>query len=157
MTAARHGGARPGAGRPPRATPHADAHVRLDEATAARLAEPYAGDLPAALRGTAEAWDALCTAAQPRLRDALSDADLRACMDAANGLILTAGFLGQHLPQDLADHGDPAYRATAKKVARLHRADAAALELWCRAWWAADDADQLAVWRRVAGADHPGP
>lgn len=145
MTASRHGGARPGAGRPPRAAPAAKTQVTLDESTAAWLAEPYAGDLPGALRETAQAWEALCRAAYPRLRDALSDADLRAC-------------LGQHMPQDLHDHGDPAYRATAKRVSRIHVADRAALELWCRAWWAAEDGpDQLAVWQRVAGADHPGP
>lgn len=152
------GGARPGAGRPPRSVPGVKSQVALDEPLAAWLAEPYAGDLPEALRSTAQAWEALCHAAYPRLRDALSDADLRACLDVANGLMLTAGFLGAHLALDLADHGDPAYRKTAARVARLHRADAAALELWCRAWWAAqEDADHLAVWRRVAGQDHPGP
>jgi hypothetical protein len=72
--------------------------------------------------------------------------------------MLTAGFLGAHLALDLADHGDPAYRKTAARVARLHRADADALELWCRAWWAAqEDADRLGetvyLYETGAGAD----
>jgi hypothetical protein len=149
-------------GRPRRDYEPADAHVRLDATLAAWLCEPYlhageAPDLPNALRETAQVWRALCLAAYPRIRAALSEADLRACLDVANGLILTAGFIGQHLAVDLHDHGDPAYAATSERVAALHPADRAALELWCRAWWGAPDDDvQDRVWKRVAGAGPPG-
>lgn len=148
MTASTWGGARKGAGRPrTHRPPHADAHVRLDEPTAAQLAAAWGGDLPAALRGTAEAWVALEREALARLQGQFTAAELRACLDVANGLLLVEGFLGEHLAADLADHGDPAYAALAGRVATLHRFDRAVLELWCRRWWAAGtDEEQQRVW-----------
>lgn len=154
-TPSRHGGRRPGAGRKPSPQgPGAKAWTTLPPELAAWLAEGHQGDTAAALRELAQLWRTQADGAYQRIRAALSDADLRACLDVANGLLLTAGFVGEHLPLDLQDHGDPAYLGTAQRVATLHPADAAHLELWCRAWWAAgqDEARVSAVWERIASA-----
>jgi hypothetical protein len=147
------GGKRPGAGRKPSPTgPGTKAFTTLPPALASWLAEPYAGDVPQALRETAQLHCAQAHAAYPRIRAALTDADLHACLDAANGLLLTTGLLGQHLAADLQDHGDPAYAETAERVAGLDDLARVHLELWARAWWAADDDRQAGVMARVTAA-----
>lgn len=146
------GGKRPGAGRKPSPTgPGAKAWTTLPAPVATWLAEPYDGDLATALRETAALHYGQAHAAYPRIRAALTDADLHACLDVANGLMLTTGFLGQHLAADLEDHGDPAYAEAAARVAQLDELARVHLELWCRAWWAAGDDRQAEVWERVAG------
>jgi len=150
------GGKRPGAGRKPSpAGPGAKAWTTLPAPVAAWLAEPYGGDTSTALRETAQLHHAQAHAAYRRIRAALTDADLHACLDVSNGLMLTTGFLGQHLPLDLQDHGDPAYAQTAERVAALDELARVHLELWCRAWWAAGEDSRDAVWQRVAGAGTP--
>lgn len=134
----RHGGRRPGSGRKPSPSgPGIRTYVTLPRDMAAWLAAPYGGDLPRALREIAEAWRAQGVEALKRARENLTREDVHHCLDVANGLALTSGLLGQHLAEDLLDHGDATYAATGTKVALLDPEARAHLELLCRAWWAA--------------------